>query len=178
VASSTSWVETNANHTAYGSGLSKWCGNCHVDYLDGHAIANRKKHPAGKDALLSAEIAENYNAYVKSGDFSGTQASAYLSLVPFETGSTTTLVLNPYSSAGPNRSANVMCLTCHRAHASAFENIGRWDFRTSFITDAHPRGGDAGVTGGDVLNSFYGRNMTAEFGQTQRPLCNKCHVKD
>ncbi|MFH1028135.1 MAG: cytochrome C, partial [Pseudomonadota bacterium] len=155
VASSTSWVESDANHTAYGSDLSQWCGNCHVDFLGSHAIEGRKNHPVGKDALLSAEIAGNYNAYVRSGDFRGTQASAYLSLVPFETGITNTLVLNPYSSAGPDRSANVMCLTCHRAHASAFENIGRWDFRARLIADAHPRGGDAGVTGNDVLNSFY-----------------------
>jgi len=178
VASLSSWVETDANHTAYGSGLSQWCGNCHVDHLAGHAIEGRKKHPTGEDALLAAEMADNYNAYVKSGDFSGTRVGAYLSLVPFETGSTTPLALDPSSSAGPNSRANVMCLTCHRAHASAFDNIGRWDFRAKFIADAHPRRGDAGVTGNDVLNSYYGRDMTIEFGQAQRQLCNKCHLKD
>ena len=35
--------------------------------------------------------ANNYNTYVKTGDLSGTQASAYLSLVPFQTGNSTDL---------------------------------------------------------------------------------------
>ena len=178
MASSKGWAETDTNHTAYGSGLSQWCGNCHVDYLNGHTIDGRRKHPVGKDAFLSAQIAGNYNTYLRSGDFSGSQAGAYLSLVPFETGITNARLLTPDSLAGPNSGANVMCLTCHRAHASAFENIGRWDFKARFIADAPPRKGDIGVTGNDVQNSYYGRNMTARYGQNQRQLCNKCHLKD
>lgn len=178
MAGSGKWEESDVHHPAYGSGLSQWCGNCHSDYFDGHTIEGRRKHPVGKDASFSDEIAGNYNSYLKSGDFRGGQAGAYLSLIPFETGITDARLLTPDSSAGPNRAANVMCLTCHRAHASAFEDIGRWDFKARFIADAHPRQGDIGVTGNDVLNSYYGKNMPAAYGQTQRQFCNKCHLKD
>ncbi len=38
--------------------------------------------------------------------------------------------------------------------------------------------GDGGVTANDVLNSYYGRDMAADFGKYQRQLCNKCHLMD
>jgi hypothetical protein len=174
VANPTDWTETDTNHTAYGDGMSEWCSNCHPDFFNG---GNR--HPAGSNARLNTDMVSNYNAYVKTGDLTGTPAASYLSLVPFESGATDRFILDPSSTSGPDSGrANVMCLTCHRAHASAFESIGRWDFQTTFIADSHPRPGDGGVTGSDVLNSYYGRDMVADFGKYQRQLCNKCHVRD
>ena len=76
---------------------------------------------------------------------------------------------------GPNFTSNIMCLTCHRAHASAFPFAGRWDFTAERIIDSHPALGDSGATGMDVLYSYYGRDMTMEFGIDQRNLCEKCH---
>ena len=35
-------------------------------------------------------------------------------------------------------SDNVMCLTCHRAHASAFNNITRWDMEDEFLAEGYP----------------------------------------
>lgn len=175
VANAVNWTETDSNHPAYGSGMSEWCANCHNDMLSGSG-----KHPAGDNARLSASVIANYNAYLKTGDSRGMQAISYLSLVPFELGTDNKSMLNPSSSSGPDSSgkANVMCLTCHRAHASAFPFIGRWDFKATFIADSHPKSGDSGVTGSDVLNSYYGRNMTLQFGPYQRQLCNKCHMQD
>ncbi|MDW7710819.1 MAG: hypothetical protein SCH98_10115 [Deferrisomatales bacterium] len=72
----------------------------------------------------------------------------------------------------------MMCLTCHRAHASAFTSAGRWDFKATFLAESHPREGDSGATGTDALHSYYGRDLIAELGPYQRSLCNKCHVKD
>jgi hypothetical protein len=169
------WFETDANHPAYGSGMSEWCGNCHNDMLNSSG-----KHPAGNNALLSRNIIANYNAYVRTGNSGGTRASSYLSLVPFELGTADMSRLVPSRSSGPDTSgkANVMCLTCHRAHASAFPFIGRWDFKATFMADSHPKPGDSGVTGNDVMNSYYGRNMIAQFGRYQRQLCNKCHMQD
>lgn len=169
------WTETDSNHTAYGSGMSEWCGNCH-----GSLVNQVIKHPSGNNAVLSSMIKMNYNSYIKTGNIYGTEAAAYLALVPFELGTTDISMLDPTSTSGPDMSgnANVMCLTCHRAHASAFENIGRWDFRSTFIVDSHPKTGDGGVTGNDVLNSYYGRDMVTRFGKYQRQLCNKCHVQD
>ncbi len=175
VTGSGKWTETDSNHTAYGSGMSEWCGNCHDDLVD-----NGKKHPSGNNAKLSSAIISNYNSYVKTGDISGTQATSYTSLVPFELGADDKSLLDPSSSSGPaaGGKAGVMCLTCHRAHASAFQDIGRWDFQAAFIADSHPKSGDGGITGSDVLNSYYGRNMLAQFGRYQRQLCNKCHLQD
>jgi hypothetical protein len=167
------WVETDSNHTAYGSGMSEWCSNCHPDYLTGN-----DKHPLGNDATLSSTFISNYNSYVKTGDTTGTQATAYLALVPFESGTADTWSLDPSSTSGPAQGANVMCLTCHRAHASAFQNIGRWDFGTTLVADSHPQPGDGDATGNDAWNSYYGRDMVSEFGLYQRRLCNKCHLKD
>ncbi|MCG6917422.1 MAG: cytochrome C [Deltaproteobacteria bacterium] len=179
VADSFSWTETDSRHPAYGSGMSEWCANCHSDFLNSSAGGAGGRHPAGKGAKLNGDIARNYNSYVKTGDLSGSQAQAYLALVPFEVGVSDVVFLDPSSSSGPGLgNANVMCLTCHRAHASAFENSGRWDFRAVFIAESHPRFGDGGVNGSDVVNSYYGRDITAEFGETQRQLCNKCHLKD
>jgi hypothetical protein len=159
--------------------MSEWCANCHPAFLNSSTSGVAGKHPAGKGAKLNADIARNYSSYMKTGDLSGIQASAYLALVPFEVGISDVVFLDPSSSSGPRfGDANVMCLTCHRAHASPFQNIGRWDFETAFIADSHPQFNDGGASGNDVVNSYYGRNMTAEFGETQRQLCNKCHLKD
>jgi hypothetical protein len=178
VADSSSWTESDSSHPGYGSGMSEWCANCHPAFLNGSTGGVGGRHPAGKGAKLNVELAKNYNSYTKTRDHNGTQAGAYLALVPFEVGVSDVVFLKASSSSGPSLgNANVMCLTCHRAHASAFERIGRWDFATSFITNSHPKFGDGGVSGNDVVNSYYGRDMAAEFGNAQRQLCNKCHLK-
>jgi hypothetical protein len=64
------------------------------------------------------------------------------------------------------------------AHASAFETIGRWDLYATFLAESHPGIGDAGAGSGNVQNSYYGRNLVADFGSYQRSLCNKCHALD
>lgn len=179
-ASSFGWAETDYNHTAYGSGMSEWCANCHGGFLNGSTGGVAGMHPAGKGAYIPVEISNNYNSYVGTGDVSGSQTSAYLALVPFEVDTASTSLLDPSSSSGPGSGgdANVMCLTCHRAHASAFPSMGRWDFETSLMAESHPKAGDGGASGTDALHSYYGRNMIAEFGEKQRQLCNKCHLKD
>lgn len=175
VADPLDWSETDSHHAAYGEGMSEWCGNCHAGFLD-----SSTKHPSGKDDKLTGEIASNYNSYVKTGDITGSGNTTYLALVPFEVGTGDISLLDTSSRAGPGPvgGANVMCLTCHRAHASAFQDIGRWDFNVTYMADSHPREGDGGVSGNDVLNSYYGRNMISQFGKYQRQLCNKCHMKD
>jgi len=62
MADSHDWVETDANHTAYGSGMSEWCSNCHPDFLN-----SGNKLPAGNGAKLNTAIISNYNSYVSTG---------------------------------------------------------------------------------------------------------------
>lgn len=177
VANRADWRETDTNHPAYGSGMSEWCANCHPN-MESDGTGKGKSHPAGNNVKLGSSIVSAYNAYVKTGDLSGSRATAYLALVPFERGTDDRSLLDPSSTEGPDSKANVMCLTCHRAHASAFPNAGRWDFRATFLAKSHPQAGDAGAAGNDHRKSYYGRDVVAQFGPYQRSLCNKCHLKD
>lgn len=169
--------ESDLSHVAYGTGMSEWCGNCHQGILNSeHRIGSMNfEHPAGSNEQLENEMVNYYNTYVRSGDFTGTAATAYLQFVPFEHGTSDTVLLDPHSTQGPSNTANVMCLTCHRAHASAFGNIGRWDFTASILVNSHPAIGDVGATSSDVYYSYYGRDISIEFGSQQGQFCEKCH---
>lgn len=155
------------NHTAYQSDMSQWCGNCHWDVTNPASYGD--KHPA--DRPLGSTIATTYNGYISTDiPTGGNQETAFWEIAPFEDPANTTS-----STAGPTGSSKVMCLTCHRAHASAFPNIGRWYFAATFMNeDSHPQLGDGDATADDVTNSYYGRI----FDDSQRSLCNKCHVQD
>lgn len=149
--------EANDNHTAYKAGVSAWCGNCHGDFHDeaGGALI----HPSG--SALGGAIAETYNLYNGTDDpFGGTQATAYLAQVPFED---TSAAID--STAGPSASSRVMCLSCHRAHASSAPDSGRWDFNVTFLFE------DGLESGAYALPDPYD-------SPNQRSLCNKCHGKD
>ena len=168
--------ESDSNHADYGTGMSEWCANCHTGFTADSS--NPMRHPASNDAHLGTEYSNNYNNYVASGDFTGTAATSYLAMVPFERGISDPSLLSTSSTQGPDGSSNVACISCHRAHASAFQNMTRWDMTEEFIVDSHPMSSDGGVTGDDVLNSYQGRDLVAQFGEFQRGLCNKCHVQD
>lgn len=169
--------ESDSSHVDYGSGMSEWCGNCHAGLLNNkHEVAGGSfEHPSGNNELLEQDIVDVYNTYLRTGDYSGLASSSYLQFVPFERGTTDILSLDPHSTQGPDASSNVMCLSCHRAHASAFANIGRWDFTASLLVDSHPAIGDAGATANDVYYSYYGRDIATEFGNGQVQFCAKCH---
>jgi len=160
--------------TDYGYGMSEWCLNCH------NGIVNINHHPAGNNEKLDGAEGTNYNRYVKTGDTATDRyATAYDSLVPIERGQTNRTLLNTASTLGADANSNVMCLTCHRAHASAFENAGRWDFTVEFIDHA------PAVVATNALPTWapYYKNsavidVEAVYGPWQRSLCNKCHVQD
>lgn len=157
--------ESQTNHTAYLSGMSAWCGNCHGDF---HASDANLIHPSG---TALGTIAANYNAYNGTTDCvenpgtagspcgTGTQAAAYLAEVPFEDAG-----MSVSSTAGPSATSRVMCLTCHRAHATSAPNAGRWDFALTLLAE------DGTESGSYALPNPYDGN--------QRSLCNKCHSKD
>ncbi len=150
-------AESSSNHTAYKGGMSAWCANCHGDFhneADGRLV-----HPSG--SAIGGAVAEAYNLYNGSEDPNGgTQATAYLAEVPFQDPSMTS-----DSTAGPSAASQVMCLTCHRAHASSAQDAGRWDFNITFLHEDGEESGSYQIP--DPYNSL-----------NQRSLCNKCHVKD
>jgi len=167
---------SDTKHPAYGSGMSAWCAGCHTTFING--LASRM-HPA--DRQLSSGIIDTYNEYVVKSTIptGGDINNAYLEMVPFQTGAKDTSSLDTESTMGPTGGAEVACISCHRAHATAFPDAGRWDFNTEMLWESHPATGDTGVTGNDVLNSYYGKTFP-DLGpeDSQRSLCNKCHAKD
>lgn len=170
-------VATTGGHETWG----QWCGTCHGSM---HSTGNYV-HPV--DEGLGSSISGLYNQYVKSGDMSGSSASSFTSLVPFATNSGDYVTLaglaknNGSQIGGPASSDQVMCLSCHRAHASAFPEMLRWNMEGEFITTGGLYAGSTGTSGGrteaEWTAAYYDRAPT-KFATYQRVLCNKCHAKD
>ena len=176
-------ANTSPGHQTWGD----WCATCHPSM---HSSGNYV-HPV--DQQLGTTVANNYNAYVKSGDMTGgAGATAFTSLVPFASAATYgALATATTSTAGPASGDRVMCLSCHRAHASGFIDMLRWEqeyeFMTKVIGGAISYGGtdvaatdnalSRGRTNAEKVASYYDRPAT-QFATYQRVLCNKCHAKD
>ena len=166
----------NGYSVDYGSNMSEWCANCHGDFLVGSSTAH--KHPAGNAVHLNG-YASNYNNYVASGDFTGDALTSYDPLVSFERGVDDGSLLDVTSTAGPDNNSNIMCLTCHRAHASAFQNAGRWDFEVELLAESHAlEATDLPATAVPYYKNGAPIDIATEYGPWQRSLCNKCHVQD
>jgi hypothetical protein len=194
----------NEVRVAYGTGMSEWCANCHTNihmdnYVSGAMGASGLKHPAGQGAYLKPGQVTVYNTYVSSGNFlpsAGT--NMYTSLVPFENSGKVTLTggktgqladladLQTAATGGTDvrgiftasTTSNVMCLSCHRAHASAFSSMVRWNADDTFITNSTANFVDTQGRGETALEAGYYGRKPADFGIYQRSMCNKCHGKD
>jgi len=158
-------------------GWGAWCGTCHAGMHTGGNI-----HPI--DQSLGTADAAMYNAYKKSGDLTGSSTSSFLSLVPFaEDSGDYGVVLAPHAKnndsflSGPASNDRVTCLSCHRAHASAFPDMLRWNMEGELITTAGVYGTGRGRTEAEWVASYYDRQPTM-WASYQRVLCNKCHGKD
>ncbi|AJF06388.1 hypothetical protein [Geoalkalibacter subterraneus] len=184
--------------TQYGSGMSGWCANCHGQFYSQSASGGM--HPT------DVSVPTVYNSYVATGNFTGDISSAYDPLVPIERGVTTGSwdlpspgydsetgqALEAAATAGVDGSSQVMCLSCHRAHASAFDNALRWDYTTSeFIAESWMYKPQTGTPVAETAAPYYkhgeaidvadpgsGNPFTDGYGEYQRSLCNKCHVQD
>jgi hypothetical protein len=157
-----------------------WCGTCHPAM---HANTGTV-HPV--DRALN-DIATAYNAYVKSGDLTGSSATAYTSLVPFAEGTGDIATLQSHANPannftnGPARTDQVTCFSCHRAHASGFDFMLRFNMGNEFMVYNGTYTGSVAVAQGrteaEMTAAYYDRPAT-QFASYQRVLCNKCHAKD
>lgn len=182
--------ETADTRVAYGSGMSEWCANCHTTYL---GSAKSSNHPAGNAIKLSSTVIANYNSYIGSGNLTGRQATSYTSMVPFEMGTSDYSLLKRTANkdgsvkTGPEAGANMMCLTCHRAHASGWDRAARWNLKSNMLVwngnyPGTDRGGvpakySQGRTSSETKKAFYDRPASS-YAAYQRSFCNKCHAKD
>jgi hypothetical protein len=163
-------ADNDSVHNDYGYGMSEWCANCHQGFTADGSTAHR--HPASNDAHLNG-YGDAYNSYRATGNVLGTPqpSDAYDFFVPFERGTMDVTTLSTARTDGPDLVSNVMCLTCHRAHASPFADAGRWDFGEELL-DESPIAEEFG----DIV--WYGEDIATRYGPYQRSLCNKCHIQD
>jgi hypothetical protein len=175
---------------AYGSGMSEWCMNCHASYS---GSSEHPGHPAGNSVKMSSNVVASYNAYIGSGNLSGKPATSYTSMVPFEMGTSDYSLLKRTANkdgsvaSGPDSKSNVMCLTCHRAHASGWDKATRWNMNAGMLVwngnyPGTDRGGvpamySQGRTSSEIKKTFHDR-PAGSYAVFQRSLCNKCHAKD
>jgi hypothetical protein len=109
----------------------------------------------------------------------GNQLTSFDGLVPFERGVADGSLLSDAPVVGPTSNSNVMCLTCHRAHASANANAGKWDFEVELIAESHALASpDVDATAAVYYKDGVVIDPATEYGEWQRSLCNKCHVQD
>jgi len=180
---------------AYGQGMGLWCATCHkaMHSAQGGGLNGGLVHPV--DESMGSTIVGIYNSYIQTGDVRGTQPSSYLSLVPYQENSKDYTALKALAAVsatasipGPqNGNAQVFCLSCHRAHASGFVEMSRWNNEGEFITynglwpgtDTTPSVPQfaRGRLGAETQASYYDRPATV-FASYQRSLCNKCHAQD
>jgi hypothetical protein len=180
--------DVSVTRVAYGTGMTEWCKNCHTN-IHNDAYPTSLKHPSGTSLVV---FIANYNSYVKTGDLSGIEATSYLSLVPFEVGTNNYTVLKGTVTNTPTKGPNVadgnpavMCLTCHRAHASGWDSATRWNTKTDNIVynGKYSQQGEIyqpygqGRSEQEALGAYYATPAT-KFALTQKSLCNKCHIGD
>jgi hypothetical protein len=167
---------------AYGAGMSEWCLNCHTNYDP------MKNHPAGNTTKITAQMAKLYNSYLP-GD---SESNSYLSLTPFEVGSSDYSLLKKLAVTDNSQlegpvNAYVSCLSCHRAHASGWDHGLRFNLNAHLTTVAdgkvaypdlskHPAYAQ-GRTPAEIRKAYYDREATI-FGALKRNLCSKCHAKE
>jgi hypothetical protein len=70
-------------------------------------------------------------------------------------------------------------MSCHRAHATGFPEMLRWNMENEFVVkngvyQVSERGR---TTAGEQAAGYYDRPVT-QFASYQRVLCNKCHAQD
>jgi hypothetical protein len=190
---------TDQTGIAYGKNVSEWCANCHGGMLINGFTSGMAglRHPAANGEKLDQFIVDAYNSYVTSGIMTNVAANkAFSTLAPFATDTQDRTVMKPQAVTGTGGTSNhaaaattdnVTCLSCHRAHATAFESMIRWNYAgNEFMTAADSAGAPiydsvngrgTGYSQAQSQNAYYGR-PAAFFGANARSYCNKCHAKD
>ena len=169
---------------AYGSGMAEWCKNCHANYN------SKSNHPAGNNVKMNALVMAAYNNYLPGES----PMKSYLTLTPFEMGYSDYNQLKALATTDDSQlkgpvSANVSCLTCHRAHASAWNHGLRFNYMAKLTTtkDANDNASypdperdptnAQGRTTAETRKAYYDREAT-KFGAHRGNLCSKCHAKE
>jgi len=106
------------DHNLYTSGMVTFCGACHTDF---HGTTNTGstspfiRHPQDQTGIEStASLIGTYDPKIPVEDPNATDPATYT-----------------VSAAN----SEVFCISCHRAHATANDDAGRWDFTVASGSD-------------------------------------------
>jgi hypothetical protein len=175
---------TSVTRVAYGSGMSEWCKNCHPNI---HAGSDSFTHPV--PYALGSTISSYYNSYIKYGTTTGLESTAYWSTAPFEVGtsnySTLLGIVSNTPGKGPDSgdgTPQVMCLSCHRAHASGWDSATRWNTKSDYVVYSghyaqegqvyQPYG--QGRSEAEGLQAYY-QIPESRYNANEPTFCYKCH---
>ena len=108
-----------------GNDISSFCGGCHTYFLEhgyssgtGHGMGSSspwRRHPSNVVIPNSGEYA-HYNNDINEGEYN-----------PLAPVARPTVLTSPSNTVTPGEDM-VMCLSCHRAHASPYPDMLRWDY--------------------------------------------------
>jgi hypothetical protein len=188
---------TTPTRVSYGVGISLWCLTCHPDqqWISG---PNAPKHNHIVDSRLDNTAISTYAHYMGSGNLKGTKSQSFDSLVPFAlangqavdyTRLKTLAVSDGSQMGGPDANDRIMCISCHRAHATGWNHMMRWNYDAQLIAvDGVWPGTDSpsgiasqerytqGRTVAETARSYNDTRM--HYASYQKALCNKCHATD
>jgi hypothetical protein len=172
-------AESDTNKNVYRGGFSSFCAVCHGNFHGGNGesrTANNPntrvngawvKHPANvrmNEAGSKYGIA-SYTVAVTNQQGTNPNPAGYDWKYPlvqpsndFTVRKNVASANNPLTAIGDSR---IMCLTCHKAHATKYENMTRWD------TNAH-----SFIANGQT-------DFTGQISSGDNPAygCGKCHQK-
>jgi len=154
--SSSSWVETNANHNVYygvvgdtdNTTISELCAQCHGNFhlRDGEAT---------DDGISAGGTASPWLRHPTDIDMSGLggEYALYAYDVEAPIGATTLAGMDSADVVGDYAEQIVTCLSCHRAHGSDNDDLLRWDYSTNMTV---------GQSGASLVNTGCFRCHTAK----------------
>jgi hypothetical protein len=172
-------TESDTNKNVYRGGFSSFCATCHGDFHGGNdetrTADNAKtrvnnawvRHPTN---VAMNEAGSKYNISTYTAVITNAQGNnpnpvgydwRYPLVQPdndFTVKSTVAGMTDPATAIGASR---IMCLTCHKAHATEFDNMTRWDAAGHAFLPVGGTDVDGTVSAGD--NPAFG--------------CGKCHQK-
>lgn len=172
-------AEGDTNKNVYRGGFSSFCATCHGDFHGGAGetrnVDNSRtrvnnswvRHPTN---ITMNEAGSKYGIATYTVQITNAQGTSpnpkgydwkYPLVQPdndFTVKSRVTSMNDPATALGGDR---IMCLTCHKAHASQYENMTRWNTNGhAFLAD-----GEIDMTG------------AASNGDNPAYGCGKCHQK-
>lgn len=170
----------DTNKNVYQGGFSSFCSACHGDFHGGNGeirkVDNTKtivggvwiKHPTNvtMDQSGGSKYGINtYRAVITNAQANNPNPSGYDWKYPLVKADTDFSVKSTVASATDNATLattdRISCLTCHKAHASQYENMTRWD------TNAHSF----------IANGATDFEGEASIGDNPAYGCGKCHQK-